>query len=524
MRTFPGQVASSETRPNPDLIRSELTRLLKSDQFKNSKRCQSLLTYLVEEALAGRNDLLKERLVGIHVFGRDPNYDTAEDPVVRNAAIEVRKRLAQFYVESDPGVVLRIHLNAGKYVPEFRYIETASRHAESQPQSHMAVLPDDIQPAEPATSSGFPNRRRTTVLAFLSVVLATTAFLVLHHFQPSRLFGRSTSNLRPGDAPVGGLSSGSAAAAGDAVRILVGSDQSGSYIDRFGNHWLSDKYFTGGQAVAGVTNFFFPPADPVLYRTMRQGSFAYDIPLKKDTDYEMRLYFAERQYRYGNRVAGDGENLRTFQVRANGRAILDRFDIIEDSGFAATTVRAFKNIGAAQDGKLHLQFVAERDQPLLAAIELLPMVAGSIPPIRIHMSLSQYTDQAGNTWNSDNFYIGGQLFDSGTGVSELQDPDLFSVARFGNFSYAIPVPPGRYALTLYFAETWFHDPGRRVFDVTCNGSTLISGLDIVKQVGFGRVYKRTFHGLQPNGQGKLLISFLPSVDYASVRALEVTAE
>src|SRR5581483_12186311 len=154
--------------------------------------------------------------------------------------------------------------------------------------------------------SAFLSRRRTTVLTFLSVILIITAFLVMHHFQPSRPFGRSASNLRPADAPAGGSSSGSVAAAGDAVRILVGSDQSGSYVDRFGNHWSSDQYFTGGQAVAGVTNFFFPPADPVLYRTMRQGSFDYDIPLKKDADYEMRLYFAERQYRYGNRVAGDG--------------------------------------------------------------------------------------------------------------------------------------------------------------------------------------------------------------------------
>ncbi|HZQ45076.1 MAG TPA: malectin domain-containing carbohydrate-binding protein [Acidobacteriaceae bacterium] len=524
MPSFPDPVASAEMRPSPDLVRSELTRLLKGDQFKNSKRCQNLLAYLVEETLEDRTDLLKERLIGIHVFGRQPNYDTAEDPVVRNAAIEVRKRLAQFYVDSDPGAVLRIHLHAGKYVPEFRYIETATPHVELQPPSPMAVLSEERQPVEPATPSAFLSRRRTTVLTFLSVILIITAFLVMHHFQPSRPFGRSASNLRPADAPAGGSSSGSVAAAGDAVRILVGSDQSGSYVDRFGNHWSSDQYFTGGQAVAGVTNFFFPPADPVLYRTMRQGSFDYDIPLKKDADYEMRLYFAERQYRYGNRVAGDGENLRTFQVRANGHVILDHFDIIEDSGFAATTVRAFKNIAAAQDGKLHLQFVAERDQPLLAAIELLPMVAGSIPPIRIHMSPSEYTDQNGRTWSSDNFYIGGQLFDSGAGVSETQDPDLFSVARFGNFSYAIPVPPGSYALTLYFAETWFHDPGRRVFDVTCNGSTLISGLDIVKQAGFGRVYKKTFHGLQPNGQGKLLISFSPSIDYASIRALEVTAE
>lgn len=522
MKADPSLATMHNSWPSPDLVRSELGRLLKSDQFKNSRRCQSLLNYVVDETLDGRGDLLKERLVGINVFGRDPDYDTAEDPVVRNAAIEVRKRLAQYYQEAGRHDPVRINLNAGRYTPEFRYVETATPHIAWQPESHSAILPDDIQPAEPATSSAFPIRRRTIVLAFLSVIFATTAFMVLHHFQSSRLFERSGSNVP--SAAVAVSSPVFATGAGDAVRILVGSGHSAGYIDPFGDHWSSDQYFTGGRAVPGLTNFFFPPADPVLYRTMRQGSFAYDIPLKKDTDYEMRLYFAERQYRYGNRVAGDGENLRTFQVRANGHVILDHFDIIEDSGFAATTVRAFKNIAAAPDGKLHLQFVAERDQPLLAALELLPMMAGSIPPIRIHMSPSQYTDYAGRTWSSDNFYIGGQLFDSGAAVSESPDPDLLSVERLGNFSYAIPVPPGRYALTLYFAETWFHDPGRRVFDVTCNSSTLISNLDIIKQVGFGHVYERTFRGLQPNGQGKLLISFSPSVDYASVRALEVTAE
>jgi hypothetical protein len=98
------------------------------------------------------------------------------------------------------------------------------------------------------------------------------------------------------------------------------------------------------------------------------------------------------------------------------------------------------------------------------------------------------------------------------------------VERLGNFHYAIPVPPGRYSLTLYFAETWFHDPGKRLFDVSCNGVMLFHRLDIFQQAGFARVYQKTFHGLEPNGQGKLFISFSPIVNYASVRALEIDDE
>ncbi|MCU1272798.1 MAG: hypothetical protein JWO48_229, partial [Bryobacterales bacterium] len=57
-------------------IRSELTRLLESPSFRPSRRCQKLLIYLVEETLNGRAETLKERTVGVEVFGRIPAYDT----------------------------------------------------------------------------------------------------------------------------------------------------------------------------------------------------------------------------------------------------------------------------------------------------------------------------------------------------------------------------------------------------------------------------------------------------------------
>ena len=53
----------------------------------------------MKEALAGRAEGLKERTLGIEVFGKDPNYDTTEDPIVRVTAGEIRKRIAQYYQE-----------------------------------------------------------------------------------------------------------------------------------------------------------------------------------------------------------------------------------------------------------------------------------------------------------------------------------------------------------------------------------------------------------------------------------------
>jgi hypothetical protein len=61
---------------------------------------------------------LKERSLGVEVFGRDPNYDTNQDPVVRSTAGEVRKRLAQYYLEAEHRDEIRISLPPGSYNPE----------------------------------------------------------------------------------------------------------------------------------------------------------------------------------------------------------------------------------------------------------------------------------------------------------------------------------------------------------------------------------------------------------------------
>ena len=100
-------------------IRSRLLDILASPEFRASQKCQSFLKYVVEEALAGRQEALKERVIGAEVFGRAPGFETAGDSIVRVKATEVRRRLARYYqMQVGPGI--RIELPTGSYVPVFQ--------------------------------------------------------------------------------------------------------------------------------------------------------------------------------------------------------------------------------------------------------------------------------------------------------------------------------------------------------------------------------------------------------------------
>lgn len=102
-----------------DTIRKQLEIILESQVFKASRRSQEFLRFVVEKSLAGHFDDLKERILGIELFGRPVAYDTSQDAIVRVAANDVRKRLAQYYEKSAAASEFRIDLPSGSYIPEF---------------------------------------------------------------------------------------------------------------------------------------------------------------------------------------------------------------------------------------------------------------------------------------------------------------------------------------------------------------------------------------------------------------------
>src|ERR1035437_10265963 len=102
-------------------VRALLEHVLGSHQFRGSRRCQILLRHITQRTLAGDTRSFKEGTLGIEVFGRAPDYDTSQDPIVRAGAAEIRKKLAQYYQEPGHESEVRIELLSGSYIAEFHF-------------------------------------------------------------------------------------------------------------------------------------------------------------------------------------------------------------------------------------------------------------------------------------------------------------------------------------------------------------------------------------------------------------------
>src|SRR5579871_1714434 len=129
----PGVSAAHGPPWSEEAVREALSRVLASHEFRTSKRSQDFLRYIVEHTLNGQAEFLKERTIGIEVFGRSTNYDPSEDATVRVKASEVRKRLGLYYAEEGSQDRVRIELPLGTYVPEFRALEVAPAAPEPAP-------------------------------------------------------------------------------------------------------------------------------------------------------------------------------------------------------------------------------------------------------------------------------------------------------------------------------------------------------------------------------------------------------
>jgi len=149
----------------PEDVSGQLERLLGSTQFRASRRCQRLLRMITERTLAGDTTAVKERMLGISVFGRPPEYDTSQDPIVRVTAAEVRKKLAQYYQEPVHQSEVRIELVPGCYVPEFRRGEPAT--------------PSEGQPAVPTPPAPVIRRRAAQLRIYAAVAVLMAAGLTV---------------------------------------------------------------------------------------------------------------------------------------------------------------------------------------------------------------------------------------------------------------------------------------------------------------------------------------------------------
>lgn len=483
--------------------KAEYHAVMSSGIFPPLSNGSRFLEYVAARYFAHELEV-NEYSIAVDALGRRQDFDPKQDAIVRVEAHRVRKRLDEYYANKGAHNQLRLTIPHGSYLPLF------------VPREGSATV---------ATSPGSRILSARLKLALFSLI---TILFVVGGIAASMWKNHTGTTVRPSNEsslrPLPG------AVAPSELRILAGSKV--EYRDRLGQVWSPDRFFTGGQDWTARYRRILRTRDPELFLSARQGrEFSYDIPLNPGT-YDLRLYFAETYYGEDN-PEGGGESSRMFNVSVNRATVLSSFDPLSDAdGSNTADARAFKGISPAADGRLHLRFFAPYPLKGVALVSGIEIVPANRYALRWVASDSAVVDSANQLWQPDQFSLGGRIRVHSEPVKGAADPSLYRADRYGHFSYAIPVPPGTYTLTLYFAEQWFGiehfgggPVGRRVFDVFCNGAALLRNFDISKEAdGSLRAIYRKFRGLRPNAQGKLLLTFVPIQDYACLNALEITDE
>jgi len=523
--------------PDRDQCKAELAAVIASGIFAKAPSLALLLDYVCTKYFEGQANQIKEYNIAVEALGRPPSFEPRQDSIVRVEAFRLRKRLKQYYENEGADRHLRIVIPSGQYVPQFLENGRSANHGDAPdagpdsgddelalaleaapPAAPLAIVP--AQPIAVPSTIARPRGRSWVRLAVLVVVpLMVVALAIAVWYSRAHPWAK-VGVPKAASAPLGAES--------EEIRIRSGSSTA-RYVDQAGNIWSSDRFFRGGSVFATPGHAISATPDPELFRTRREGDFTYDIPLKPGA-YELHLYFAETLFGEAN-TAGGAESSRVFRVLINDEPGLWVFDVISDAGGSSTAdEKVFKDISPAKDGKLHLHFAALfKETPFLNAIEIVPGIPGRMHPVRILAGGHSYTDRRGVVWGADRYFSHGSTVARSEPVSNTPDPEIFAAERFGNFTYTIPAADGRYTINLKFAEAWF-GPGKpggggvgsRVFDVYCNGISLLRNFDIFRAAdGAQRAIEKSFHGIIPNAQGKIVLSFVPVVNYACVNAIEV---
>jgi hypothetical protein len=235
-------------------VRKALEEMAGSLPFRTSRQCQDLLHYIVLHSLSGEDESLRERVIGVEVFGRRPDYDQAADPVVRIRAADVRKRIALFYEATEAATrQVKIAIHSGSYKASFEFVVPREVEVSShEPAPEIAVpafvdsRPIELAPVTPASSESTKNtlrRIRQSPWMALTVIalLLIPALYALFRSNGETAFDRFWSPVLK--APNRSV-------------IYVGSNAvyslSGSFLDRYRQEHRLDKVETMGR------EFFVP--------------------------------------------------------------------------------------------------------------------------------------------------------------------------------------------------------------------------------------------------------------------------
>jgi len=146
--------------PAPEQARAQLRRILASPLFSTARRLSQFLEFVVSRSIEGQAAEIKESLIGVEVYGREPTYDPKADSIVRAEASRLRAKLREYYETEGRNDPIRIELPKGSYTPAF----VTNAAVETGPSKPVGAV------APPAGARG-----RWMAIAALVLILAAAA-------------------------------------------------------------------------------------------------------------------------------------------------------------------------------------------------------------------------------------------------------------------------------------------------------------------------------------------------------------
>lgn len=129
---------------NPKTVRAALATIVGSEQFSRAERLKNFISYVVEEAIAGRSDMILGKTIAQDVYGRDPlNSDNGEN-LVRVDAGRLRRKLEDYYETDGANERIRVIIEPGGYAPTF--IDRKTKQPDDHTKSGASSVRQSITP------------------------------------------------------------------------------------------------------------------------------------------------------------------------------------------------------------------------------------------------------------------------------------------------------------------------------------------------------------------------------------------
>ncbi|MBN1349620.1 FG-GAP repeat protein [candidate division KSB1 bacterium] len=160
-------------------------------------------------------------------------------------------------------------------------------------------------------------------------------------------------------------------------------------------------------------------------------------------------------------------------------------------------------------------------------------VSMSVSPTPVYLqrvncgSSTSYTDGESNLWDADKVYTQGSWgyqvgssYVNAIPIANTTNDVLYQSVRWTKWlTYLFDVANGQYNVVLHFSEIYYQYPGKRIFNVSIEGTQVLSAYDVCADVGYAAAAVKTFP--VSVSDSRLEISLASTVDAANISAIEV---